>query len=88
MKNKLVDLNNHLFEQLERLGDEDLKGEELTNELKRAQGISAISKDIVNNATLAFNVEKFKSDIGFRKPDQVPAMLETGSSKQPLLKQV
>ena len=28
-KNTLVDLNNHLFAEMERLGDEDLKGEEL-----------------------------------------------------------
>lgn len=32
-KNTLVDLNNHLFAEMERLGDEDLKGEELEEEL-------------------------------------------------------
>ena len=36
MKNKLVDLNNHLFAEMERLSDEDLQGDELTAEIDRA----------------------------------------------------
>lgn len=34
-RNKLTDLNNHLFEQLERLNDGDLEGEELEKEIKK-----------------------------------------------------
>lgn len=50
MKNKISDLNNHLFAQLERLSDEDLKGEELDREVKRADAIVAISEQIVGAA--------------------------------------
>jgi len=40
MKNKLIHLNNHLFEQLERLNDADLKSEELQEEMSRAKAIT------------------------------------------------
>ncbi len=43
MKNTLTDLNNHLFAQLERLGDEDLDGEKLQQEINRAKAISDIA---------------------------------------------
>lgn len=35
MQNKLIDLNNYLFEQLERLNDDNLTMEELDREIKK-----------------------------------------------------
>lgn len=52
MKNKLTDLNDHLFAELERLGDEELKGTALTEELSRSHGIGEIATQIVNNGNL------------------------------------
>ncbi|HHX8487692.1 TPA: hypothetical protein ACVO3E_004326 [Vibrio diabolicus] len=62
MKNKLTDLNNHLFAQLERLSDESTKGEALLEEIKRAKAVSSISKDIINNASVVLDAAKFQND--------------------------
>jgi hypothetical protein len=55
MKNSLLDLNNHLFEQLERLNDDDCKGEKLTEELIRTKGISDIARNIIDNAKVVLD---------------------------------
>ena len=52
MKNKLADLNNHLFAQLERLGDETLTAEQIAVEVQRAEAIVDVSDQIVRNADL------------------------------------
>lgn len=57
MKNKLVDLNNHLFAELERLSDEDLQGEELTAEINRAKAITGVASQIIANGTLALKAK-------------------------------
>lgn len=58
MKNKLVDLNNHLFAELERLGDEELQGEALDKELARAKGITNVSAQIVQIGNLLLKALK------------------------------
>ena len=57
MKNKLIDLNNHLFAEMERLSDEDLKGDELQEEICRAKSVSNVAAQIINNANLALKAQ-------------------------------
>lgn len=58
-QNKLEDLNNHLFAQLERLSDEDLSSEELTKEINRAKAVNGVAKNIIDNAKTVIEVFKF-----------------------------
>lgn len=62
MKNSLIDLNNHLFAEMERLGDEDLKGDELKAELERANMISGVARAIIDNANTVLRAARFQED--------------------------
>jgi hypothetical protein len=75
MKNGLIDLNNHLFAQLERLSEEGLKDEKLSDEIKRGKAISDLGKVVVENAKLALDAERFKSEFGSRPTPEMPEML-------------
>lgn len=46
MKNKLTDLNNHLFMQLERLNNEELDPEAMAAEVSRANALVNVSDQI------------------------------------------
>lgn len=75
MKNKLVDLNDHLFAELERLGDEDLTQEELEKEIARADAITKVGSVLVNNAKTALEATKMQMEWGRRESVKIPEML-------------
>ncbi|WP_265494944.1 hypothetical protein [Providencia heimbachae] len=62
MKNNLEDLHNHLFAQLERLSDEDLKGDELKEEIHRAKAVTEVASSIVENGKLAITVKRMAEE--------------------------
>ena len=75
MKNTLGDLSLHLFAQLEKLSDDDLKGEELKEEILRTKAIEIIAKQIIDNGHLALQAQKLKNNI-IDADAEIPRMLE------------
>ncbi len=66
MKNKLADLNNHLFAQLERLSDEDLSIEDIEKEVSRADAIVDVSEQVIRTADLQLKAIRMLADHGDR----------------------
>lgn len=77
MKNKLVDLNNHLFEELERLNDEELKDEELEKEIARSEAITNVAQTIINNSELMFKAQKHYDEYGISYKKEGILLLES-----------
>jgi hypothetical protein len=57
-QNKIADLNNHLFAQLERLNDETIKPEKMELEIKKAAAISKVASQIINSNKLVLDAAK------------------------------
>jgi len=77
MKNKLGDLNNALFAQLERLGAEELAGDALAAEIQRANAIVQVGDSIITNARLQLEAVKLVAEHGDRVAKHLP-MLGSG----------
>lgn len=52
MKNSLRDLNNYLFEQLERIQDDELDDKEFEKEIARSKAVTNIAAQIIQNGNL------------------------------------
>jgi len=75
MKNKLTDLNDHLFEQLERLNDDDLTGDQLNAEIARSKAMTNVAQTIINNGELLLNAKKHADDYNLGK-SEMPVMMQ------------
>ena len=57
-KNRLLDLNDILFDQLHNLTDDSLTEQELKQEINRSKQVVAVSQTIINNADLLLQAKK------------------------------
>lgn len=71
MKNKLTDLNDHLFMQLERLSEENLTAEQIKQEAKRTRALVVVSEQIIRNADLQLKAVRILADHGDRFKPQL-----------------
>ena len=76
MRNTLADLNDILFEQLERLNDDELTDEQLQTQLKRTDQVVKVSEQIIANGELAFKAIQHKDKYYGTGGKQLPPMLE------------
>lgn len=81
MKNSLADLNNHLFAQLERLGDEDITDEDLNKEIQRAEAIKGVATKIIENAQVVLKAEKMRVDLQIEDEDTTKFLTGRKSEK-------
>ncbi len=66
-QNKLSDLNNHLFAQLERLNDETIKGDKMHLEIEKAKAMSSVAKQITATASIVLKATELQVQGDIRK---------------------
>lgn len=74
MKNRLSDLNNHLFAQLERLSEEGMSAEQIERESQRTDAIVSVAEQIVRNANLQLKAATIIANHGDRFIPMLPAL--------------
>ncbi|ATG73643.1 hypothetical protein AN401_07060 [Zobellella denitrificans] len=72
MKNKPIDLNNHLFAALERLNDEALEGDKLRDEIERSRAVAGVAKQIIDQQRNILMAEKLRTE---RADNRLPVIL-------------
>jgi hypothetical protein len=99
IKMKTKGLYDILFQQLEKLSDRNIKGDELKTEIIRADAMSRIATQLINNGRLVLEAVRVSENSGLELPDYLdtetkprknlitsPSNQERSGSRRPLLR--
>jgi hypothetical protein len=75
VKNRLTDLNDLLFAQLERLTDESLSSDQLAQEISRTTSVVQVADRIVDTAALQLQGAKLIAEHGSGMLKALPATM-------------
>jgi formyltetrahydrofolate synthetase len=76
MKNTLFDLQNHIFEKIEKLGDDGLQGDEAKIEIAKAMALNELSKSAISNIAM---MAKYADDRSL--DNDIPVFPETARKR-------
>lgn len=71
-KNKLGDLNDHLFAQLDRLTQPGITAEQLSQEIERTSALVDVADRITENAKLQLGAAKLFAEHGHQVLNMLP----------------
>ncbi len=75
MTAKLTDINNILFEQIQKINNDDLSDEELDKQIKKSETINRLTENIIRNGELTVKVVSMAAEYGFVPGNRIPKML-------------
>lgn len=76
MKNTLADLNNYLFEALERLDDDEMTEENFQKEVAKSEAITKVASHIIKAGDLSIRALKVAHDCGIDMSTKKIPLLE------------
>lgn len=76
----LMNLNDMLFQQMQRISNPELKGDALKEEIMRAGSMNDVGKVIISNAELCLRAQVAQSE-KMACIQKLPRMLDVGSGR-------
>jgi hypothetical protein len=82
MENTFNSLTQILFKQLDKISNGEIKGDELKEEMDRADSMVKMSSQLVNIGSLQLSAQKHADEYGYSSAKHMPKLLEVGDARE------